>query len=384
LDRVSSNDNVVGSYVLGLMMARGSIRLALRRLRERSWPVVQTAGAAVAAYLLAGLVLDADQPVFASIAAVVALGATHGQRSERARELIGGVVLGIAVGDLIVAAIGTGPPQMGLMVVLAMGAAILLGGGPVLVTEAAVSAILLSSLAAAADGFPPPRLLEALIGGGVALAVHSLVFPPDPVQRISRAAHSVLGELGRTLEEVGSALADGDSGRAGAALQAARGMDERVRALEDALELGYDTARSAPVRRQALRELDRQERMARHLDYAVRNTRVLARHGLRCTRSERPAPAELPEAIQDLSRAVWALSVQVDEPAAVPEARGLAVRGAGRAMEAYKRDPDLAQTEIVPLVRSTATDLVRASRAGAVGADAPTDVPTEELLAEAA
>jgi hypothetical protein len=50
----------------------------------------------------------------------------------------------------------------------------------------------------------------------------------------------------------------------------------------------------------------------------------------------------------------------------------------------YKRDPDLAQTEIVPLVRSTATDLVRASRAGAVGADAPTDVPTEELLAEAA
>lgn len=359
------------------------MRRALRRLRERLWPIAQTAGAAAAAWVLAELLLSREQPVFASIAAVVALGATLGQRRERAKELIGGIVLGIAIADLIVAAIGTGPPQMALMIVLAMSAAVLLGGGPVLVTEAGVSAILLASLEPSAVAFPPPRLLEALIGGGVALVIHSLMFPPDPVVQISRAAHAVLGELGTTLEEVSAALTAGDAGRAGAALQAARSMDERMRALEDALELGHDTASTAALRRATRQELQRQERMVRHIDYAVRNTRVLARHGLRCVRSERPVPAELPGAIHDLSRAVWALAVQLDEPAHVAEVRGLAVRAAGRALQAFERDPDLTLTEIVALVRSTATDLVRASHAGEDAAHAGGEAPTEELLAGA-
>lgn len=352
-------------------------------MRERLWPIVQTAGAAAGAWVLAELLLSREQPVFASVAAVVALGATLGQRRERAKELIGGIVLGIAIADLIVAAIGTGPPQMALMIVLAMSAAVLLGGGPVLITEAAVSAILLAALEPSAVEFPPGRLLEALIGGGVALVVHSLMFPPDPVVHISRAAHAVLGELGTTLEEVAAALAAGDAGRAGAALQASRGMDERVRALEDALELGHDTASSAAVGRAARQELQRQERMVRHIDYAVRNTRVLARHASRCVRGERPVPEELPGAIHDLSRAVWALAVQLDEPARVAEVRGLAVRAAGRALAAFERDPDLTLTEIVALVRSTATDLVRASHAGEDAAHAAGEVPTEELLAGA-
>src|ERR671919_1262011 len=98
-------------------------RGALLRLRVRSWPILQTAGAAVAAWYLATLLTSEQQPVFASIAAVVSLGATYGQRPERTIELIGGVVLGIGIADLLVRTIGSGPVQLGLMVVLAMAAA---------------------------------------------------------------------------------------------------------------------------------------------------------------------------------------------------------------------------------------------------------------------
>src|SRR5215203_6207012 len=111
---------------------RAVARGALLRLRLRSWPILQTAGAAVAAWYLAKLLLPEEQPVFASIAAVIALGATYGQRPERAVEL------GVGVADLLVRAIGSGPVQLGVMVLLAMSAAVVLGGGPVLVTEAAV------------------------------------------------------------------------------------------------------------------------------------------------------------------------------------------------------------------------------------------------------
>ena len=84
--------------------------------------------------------------MFASIAAVISLGASYQQRGRRAAELVAGVVLGLTVADLILNAIGNGPLQIGLMIVLAMSAAVILGGGELLVSEAAVSALLLASI----------------------------------------------------------------------------------------------------------------------------------------------------------------------------------------------------------------------------------------------
>ena len=54
--------------------------------------VLQTAAAAVAAWYLALLLLPSPRPAFASIAAVICLGATYGQRRREAAELVGGVV----------------------------------------------------------------------------------------------------------------------------------------------------------------------------------------------------------------------------------------------------------------------------------------------------
>lgn len=363
---------------------RTTARRALLRLRVRMWPILQTAVAAVGAWYLAKLLVDEERPVFASIAAVISLGATYGERRERAVELIGGVVVGIAVADLLVRAIGSGPLQVGLMVVLAMAAAVVLGGGPVLVTEAAVSAILLVSLGPADPGISPTRLIEALAGGGVALAVSSLVFPPDPVLMVGRAANAVLGELGHALQEIAAALADRDRERSEAALQAARDIDRDVRALDQALLVGRETARFSPVRRSTRVELERYARSARHLDFAVRNARVLARHVLRLLRSGEVAPAELAEAVHDLSLAVWALAAQFEDPGRATEVRFHASRAAARAVAIYEREPNLVLTETMGQVRSTAIDLVRASEAAAPVGEPPAETPTEELLLDLA
>ena len=201
--------------VTNFRLVAGSSRQALvrdpwLRLRVRAWPILQTAVAAVGSWYLAKLLLPTEQPVFAPIAAVIAVGATYGQRSERAIELIGGVVLGIGVADLLVHAIGTGPAQIGLMVLLAMSAAVILGGGPLLVTEAAVSAILLVVLEPTSAGLAGSRVIQALVGGGVALGVSALAFPPDPVLLVRRSAQGIFSSLGRTLEELAVALAERD------------------------------------------------------------------------------------------------------------------------------------------------------------------------------
>jgi uncharacterized membrane protein YgaE (UPF0421/DUF939 family) len=369
----------VGAFIAS---SRAPARRRLLALRLRLWPILQTAAAAVAAWYLAMLVVSEDQPVFASIAAVIALGASYGQRPARAVELVGGVVLGIGVADLLVRAIGSGPLQLGLMVVLAMGVAVLLGGGPLLVTEAAVSAILLVALEPSTAGLAPTRLTEAVVGGGVALAVSALAFPPDPGLMVGRRAQGVFGKLGGALEEVAQALAERDATRAEEALEAARAID--VRALEEALVVGRETARLSPGRRSTHSDLERYERAARHIDFAVRNTRVLGRHAVWFLRTGGAASSELADAVWELAAALWALAAELDSPSAGEAAvRDLAASAAARGARSFDADRDLAIAGIVAQVRSTAIDFMRAAEAGAAEEDRA-EASVEELLARPA
>jgi uncharacterized membrane protein YgaE (UPF0421/DUF939 family) len=364
--------------------ARGATALGARRLRPRLLPIAHTAAAAVLAWYLALVLLPDPRPAFASIAAVIAVGATFGQRGARAAELIGGVVLGLSVADVIVRAIGSGPLQMGLMVVLAMSTAVVLGGGSLLVTEAAVSALLLlaaidPTAATVGPGLSPMRVAEAIIGGGVALAVTSLFFPPDAALIVGRAVQAVFAELGRSLERIAAALGAGDANGARGALEEARDIDRHIEALDDAFAAGRETARLAPPRRGARTQIERYGRTLAQVDFAVRNTRVLARHVVRFTRAGRPAP-ELAEAVRELGAAVWELAAAYDEPRRSDDVIRLARAAAGRAAGVAERAEEPALVEIAGQVRSTAVDLVRAAELVSDSAHAPEELPTEELL----
>ncbi len=86
------------------------------RLRENLLPIVQTAGAAALAWLLATTVFGHANPVFAPIAAIVSLGATRGQRAQRAVELMLGVAVGITAGDLLTSVIVVGVWQLAVII----------------------------------------------------------------------------------------------------------------------------------------------------------------------------------------------------------------------------------------------------------------------------
>jgi uncharacterized membrane protein YgaE (UPF0421/DUF939 family) len=357
--------------------ARGRVRATLR-------PVLQTAAAAVVAWYLALLLLPDQRPAFASIAAVVTLGASYGQRSDRAVQLAGGVILGIAVADLIVQLIGVGGPQIGVMVLLAMTAARALGGGELLVSEAAVSAILLVTLdPASSDGFSPNRMIEAAIGGGVALAISSIVFPPDPVLEVGRAAQSVFAGLARSLERAAVSLERRSPGLAEEALAEARALDPLVRELGEALARGQETALIAPPRRTSRKPLQRYARGLDQLDLAVRDARVLARHVVRSLRADDEVSPELPSAVRELVLSVWELAAAYDDPDRAESARGHAVSAA--ALAAHPGESTLEAAQIFGQVRSTAVDLRRAADSVADPSDEAADyeLPTEELLVAA-
>jgi hypothetical protein len=342
--------------------------------------IVQTAAAAVVAWELAVLLLPDPRPSFAAIAAVIALGATHNQQARRAVQLVGGVVLGITVADVLIQLIGTGAWQMGVLVLLAMSAAVALGAGEIVVVEAGVSAILLVALdPGAAEGFQIGRIFEGVIGGATALAVSAVFFPPDPALAPSRAAQAMFVELGRALERIAAALEARDVRVAERALNDARGIDSMVRLVEEEVASSVEMARYTPPRRGSRGVLDRYERSIPQIDYAVRNTRVLARNALTLVREDRDVPAGLPAAVRDLSDAVWELAAAYDAPSHAEPGRALALRAATEAATLPDERPDVVL--VGGQVRSVAVDLVRAAELVAADHDPRSELPTEELLA---
>ena len=341
---------------------RVSLRTRVYRLRGGSWAIAQTALGAGLAWTLASAVLGQDEPVFAPIAAVIALGVTFGQRGRRAVELIGGVVVGIAIADGIVVLLGAGPLQVALVVALAMSAALLIGGGGLLVTEAGVSATLITILhTPGADSLSGERVLEAMLGGSVAVVINYVFFPLNPELVVGRAAQRVFSALGGTLEQVAAALAGGDSERAEDALTRARAIDGDMDSFREAMATGQETARLAPPRRRSLGHLELYAESAPQLDLAVRNTRVLARAVSRFAQDGEPGPAELVQAVRELSEAVWALAGQLEEPDRDYPTRELALRAAARATGLLEERGDLTISVVVGQVRSVAVDLLRAS-----------------------
>ncbi|WP_420541855.1 FUSC family protein [Rubrobacter calidifluminis] len=343
-----------------LSRLRRLLERGILRLRVNGWPVIQTAAAASISYFIATYILGNTQAFFAPVAAVVSLGITLGQRGRRAVELTLGVAVGLVVADLLVLAIGVGAAQIGVVVALAMVAAMFFGERNILVNQAAISAILVVVLQPPQSGFTPSRLVDALVGGAVALAIHYLL-PVDPERMVERRAHPIFDELVSVLREIATALAEGDRERAEKALTRSRWLDDQIRGLDEALAAGSDTARLSPTRRRALHHLRLYATAATRIELAVINTRVLARGATNALRRGDEIPPLLPDAVLDLAQSVRALEHFLDEPGPPDEARRYALEAATKATRILKERHNLAISVLVGQIRSSAVDLLRST-----------------------
>ncbi|HEV2796282.1 MAG TPA: FUSC family protein, partial [Nocardioides sp.] len=232
-----------------LMAERGrtSLRARVARLRAKAWVIGQCAIAAGVAWWLAADVFGHRLPFFAPIAAVVSLGMSYGQRQRRVAEVTVGVALGVLLGDVTTHLIGSGGPQIALIVAAGMSIALLLDAGQLLLIQAAVQGIVVAALAPApGDAFL--RWTDALIGGAVAL-VAATVVPRAPLRRPRDQAAVVVRKIAALLRCAADRLGDGDVDRALAMLRDARSTDVLIAELRAASEEGLSVVSSSPFRR---------------------------------------------------------------------------------------------------------------------------------------
>ncbi|MFY1689534.1 FUSC family protein [Plantactinospora sp. WMMB782] len=323
---------------------------------------LQAGVAAALAWVGSHEFLGNPSPVFAPISAIGTLASSVGQRFRRTIELIIGVAVGIGLGDALVFAAGTGPWQLGVIVFLAIVVTIFLGGGPAVVTQAAATAVLIVTVDMPQEmNIEAPRVVDALIGGFAGLVVIALVLPLNPLRVVDRAAKPALSRLTEELAETAAALRARDPVRAQRALDRLREVERHLQGFEEALEGGRETTILSPVRWSRRGALTQYVESSEYIDHAVHNSGTLVRRAVTALEDAEPVPEAMSEAVALLAEAVRLLRRDLGLGVRPEAAREQALQAIGQAGRAYAEGVGFSGSVVVAQVRTTGSDLLRAT-----------------------
>ncbi|MCT1353783.1 MULTISPECIES: FUSC family protein [Gordonia] len=333
----------------------------LRRLRVSLVPIVQCALAAGVSWWIAVEIFIHPDPFFAPIAAVISLGLSLGQRWRRAAELVGGVAIGILVGDLFISLVGEGAWQIMVVVALAMTVAVFLDDGPLVPMQAASSAALVATLLPPGGVAGFHRALDALIGGLVGILVGALL-PVNPASRARRDAAGVLATVRDAARQLATGLRERDEELIAAALESGRGTQAAINKMRSDMTGGREVTRISPLYWGSRMRLDRISATADPIDNAVRNFRIIARRSLGMTQRGVPVLPELIEIIDDLAGAFEVLrAMMMADPGEEPDQADAArvIRSIVRkARIDLVTNSDLSEAALLAEIRSLLVDLL--------------------------
>ena len=335
--------------------SRASVRRRVDRWRDRSFFIAQCALAAGVSWALARYVLGHPQPFFAPVAAMVCLGFSFGQRLRRVAEVMAGVAVGVAVGDLFVRLFGTGVPQIVFVVALAMSVAVLLGAGTLMTTQAGVQAAIVTTL------LPSPgagfnRFLDAALGGVVALAAATIA-PATAIRRPRQQASEVLNELAEILLETADGLRNNDEKAVTDALRRARASESMLDDLRSAADEGVAVVRLSPFRRRHRVRVQEIADLVVPADRAIRNIRVLVRRCAVSVWRGEQMPSEYPQLLERLADGTRLIAESLFEPAAAVAAHRV-LGELGRRTAVMPLPAGLSAVVVLGQIRSTVVDLL--------------------------
>jgi len=250
-------------------------RVALLRVWASAPAALQIVVAATAAYAVAHYGLGHAVPLVAVTVTISALGFARDARPRRVLESVIGILVGIALAELLLLVVGQGIWQTSVVLLATLLVARLVSPSNAFAVAAGVQSMLVMLLPAP-DGGVFVRSLDGLVGGVMALVVTALI-PRDP-RRIaladSRSLHSILNE---SLATVVTALERADEPAASLALERLRRTQAVIDESNASLETAVAVSRISPFLRRHLPALRQQERLNAGLDLAARHLRLITR-----------------------------------------------------------------------------------------------------------
>ena len=365
-----------------LQVVDKSVQSRLKRVRKRLLPITQTGLAAGVAYWLAKDVIGHVQPFFAPIAVVIIIGMNGGDRINKAWDIALGCTLGVLVGDLVFARVGSGAWQIALIVSGSLLIASFFSKSQLLNNQVAIGSILIATImppGAAVTGID--RTVDAFVGCAVAMVTLALI-PQAPLASARAEIATIMGLMSSVLDDVALGLSTSKPDHIREALDLIRGTQSRIDDMSAAIQSGQESSRISPFLWSQRRSVNSLSLVIPSVDNAVRTTRVLARRALVLCEDGDAITDKQVEIIDTLARVSLEFSELYDvnsrraQAEVIPElVNDLRAAAQDASMEVAGDDAVLSAYAILAQTRSLIVDMLQIcgmSRESALAALAPT------------
>ena len=335
-----------------------SLKAAWRRVIDSVPAILQIVVATTASFAIAHFVLGHEIPVLAVTVTITSLGFNRDARPVRVLRSVLGILLGVALAAGLVAVVGHGPWQLVVVLLVTLVVGRVLSGNPAFAVAAALPAVLVVMLPAS-TGIPFERVLDAVIGGAVALAVTALI-PRNPRRIAAKDAAALFSVLVESTGSIADALRDGDAAAGELALARLRRTQPLVDDWTESLESARAIARISPFLRQTRPELERAAAALAAADHASRHLRLIARRCEFLVRdgARRPALASLISTVGD---GIGLLGAEVENLEQAGQARSLLGDLATRLGPDAVPGASVAESAVVLQLRPLVVDLLVAT-----------------------
>ena len=299
-----------------------TLRASTQRLLESLPSILQIVAAATVAYSIGFYLLGHTNPIFAVTVSIASLGFTRDARLRRVAETAFGMVVGIALSEVLLSLLGPGVWQMAIVLLVALTAARFLSGKAAFALTVGVQAMLVYIMPAP-DGGAFVRSIDALIGGATALLFTALI-PRDPIGMASKDAEKLFNVFLDSVDALKLAVRNADFKVVDAALVRVRGSQPLVDNWRMSLDSAISISRISPFMRKYREGLSGQVRLMRGMDLATRNLRVVVRRVDFLIRDGEARPY-LADLLEQISAATAVLAKGLESSDALVEAREMLV-----------------------------------------------------------
>jgi uncharacterized membrane protein YgaE (UPF0421/DUF939 family) len=335
---------------------RLGVRQAVDRVTGSLPAVLQIVAAVAVSYAIARWVIGHTAPILAVTVTITSLGLTRDARPRRIAESIGGIVLGVAIGDGLSLLFGHGLWQLVLVLLVVFVIGRGLWPNPAFAVAAAVPSALVTVLPPTPGG-PFGRTVDALVAGCVALLATALI-PRDPGRTARRDRRAVFSLFDEGLGSVVAALQDADPGAGELGLMRLRRTEPLLADWRTSLDTAVSVAQISPFLRRQLPVLRREARVresaeltSRHLRTIARRVEFLVRDG-----TERPVLAGL---LGEVAAALRRIETELGDPEQVGGARSLLEDLARRLdPETLQRGAPIVDAAAILMLRPLVVDLL--------------------------
>lgn len=149
--------------------------------------IVKTAFAAALSWFIASSLLHSEYPYFAAVAAIITVQVTVADSVNKATQRIIGIIGGVLLSMLLGHWFEVSALSIFFIILIGMGIAKAFRMNPQIISQVAISSLLVLAFGEAKSGYAYERIIETILGSGIAVLINALIIPQDALPDVEQS-----------------------------------------------------------------------------------------------------------------------------------------------------------------------------------------------------